>query len=79
MEKIDSNNDIRKFIDSNVSNSLPPYKFDYIPYISELGTKKDEKLFPKEIVQNVQTFINNVFSEIPTIEVRFMFNYLLAK
>ena len=46
MESIDSKADIRDFIEKNATKGLPPYKFEFIPYISEIFTKNNENNIP---------------------------------
>ena len=64
LEGINIRNDIQKFIKDNKTNIIPPVKFEYIPYISNLG-KKDEKKeiqnISPEICKEVNNFISNVF------------------
>lgn len=63
MEGVNAKADIRYFIEKNATNCLPPYKFEFIPYISELDskTKNEQCNYPKEVVNNVKNFISNVF------------------
>jgi hypothetical protein len=45
---------------------LPPYKFEFIPYTSEI---KNNSTLPKDMLSNVKNFISNVFfTEQPEIE-----------
>ena len=46
METIDSKADIRDFIEKNATKGLPPYKFEFIPYTSEIFTKNNENNIP---------------------------------
>lgn len=59
--------DIKEFISENSTNTLPPFKFDFIPFNSELQTKPIEYQGASiEIVNNVKKFIFNTFiNEIP--------------
>jgi len=36
MELINTQADIREFIELHDTNCLPPYKFEFIPYISDI-------------------------------------------
>ena len=42
MELINSQADIREFIELNDTNCLPPYKFEFIPYISDINEGNSE-------------------------------------
>ena len=64
IEGINIRNDIQKFIKENKSNNIPPEKFEYIPYISKLGSnneKKEIQNISPEISKEVNNFISNVF------------------
>ena len=50
LEGINIRNDIQKFINNNKKDTVPPKKFEYIPYISKLNIKKEEK--GKKIIRN---------------------------
>ncbi len=67
VEDIMSNNDIKEFITANSTNSLPPFKFDYIPFNSEMQTKPiDYQAGNVDIVNNVKSFIFKSFlNEVP--------------
>jgi len=67
IEDILSHNDIKEFITVNSTNSLPPFKFDYIPYNSELQTRPiDYQPGNIEIASNVKNYIFKSFlSEMP--------------
>jgi hypothetical protein len=68
MESINVNADIKTFIQSNSSNSLPPYKFEFIPYSPEIDNIHKE--YPIDVVNSVKNFISNVFfAEPPEMEV----------
>jgi len=78
MESIDSKADIRDFIEKNSTKGLPPYKFDFVPYTSEVFTKNNENNIPTSkyldiiwgIISNVKNFIQNTFlTEPPEIDV----------
>ena len=40
---INSNTDIKDFIEKNSTNMYPPYKFEFVPYSSDVQTKPDDK------------------------------------
>ena len=64
IEGINIRNDIQKFIKENKSNNIPPEKFEYIPYISKLGSnneKKEIQNISPEITKEVNNFISSVF------------------
>jgi len=64
MENINILSDIRTFIEKNATSSLPPFKFEFVPYVSEFDNKLNNgnnSKIPKEIQDNVKQFISNVF------------------
>ena len=66
MENININKDIFNYIYKNATNEIPPFKYDYIPYISELNTNntfnnKNNLNVDKNIIKEVNNFIENVF------------------
>ena len=64
MESINIRKDIKTFINKNATNALPPYKFEFIPYVSDFDITRNQlanEIIPKDIVSNVKTFISNVF------------------
>ena len=64
MESINIRKDIKNFINKNATNALPPYKFEFIPYVSDFDIARNQlanEIIPKDIVSNVKTFISNVF------------------
>ena len=66
MENININKDIFNYIYKNSSNDIPPFKYDYIPYISELNTNsfynnKNNDNLDKDIIKEVNNFIENIF------------------
>ncbi len=67
MESINVTADIKAFINKNMTNMLPPYKFEFIPYTPEI---KNNVTLPKDLISNVKNFISNVFfTEQPEIEI----------
>lgn len=74
MEGINVQYDIREFIETNSTNDIPPYKFEFIPYVSEIESKNivanngniNQNNIPKVTLDTVKNFISNVFfSSIP--------------
>ena len=64
IEGINIKNDIQKFIKENKTNFIPPIKFEYIPYVSQLGKnneKKETQNISPEISKEVKNFISNAF------------------
>ena len=78
LEGINIRNDIQKFININKKDTICPKKFEYIPYISKLGLKTDEKgktnaqKIPPEISKEVNNFISNVFPSERSNEIKFL-------
>lgn len=70
IEEVNPVNDIKEFISENSTNSLPPFKFDFIPYNSELQTRPIEYQGSSiEIINNVKDFIFKSFiNEVPEAE-----------
>jgi hypothetical protein len=63
LDEIDINNDISLYIKNNRTNEIPPFKFDYVPYISNLDKHSinDENL--KNIYKKVKEEIRSRFPE----------------
>ena len=65
LDEIDINSDISKFIRNNRTSSIPPYRFEYMPYICTLDKHnlniKDENL--KEINIKIKQEIKKLFPE----------------
>ena len=77
MESVNIQADIRSFVESNATNSLPPRKFDFIPYITDIDSKSypESNKYPKEVLTNIKNFISNVFyTEPPESEVSIRYN-----
>jgi len=79
LDGINIRNDIQKFINNNKKQTLPPKKFEYIPYISKLNIKEDEKEkktmkqnIPEDIKKEVNNFISNVFPSERFNEIKFL-------
>jgi hypothetical protein len=64
MESINIYRDISDFIFQNATNSIPPFKYDYVPYISDLNNFHNSKnnSIDKDIIKDVNNFIENIFT-----------------
>jgi hypothetical protein len=67
VDTINTQADIKDFIEKNATNLPPPFKFEFIPYTSDAQTKFFEQTpYPIEIINNVKNFISKAFcTEIP--------------
>jgi hypothetical protein len=67
---VNMQSDIKDFIEKNSTNVFPPYKFEFVPYTSDVQTKHfDQMNYPIEIINSVKNFISKTFfSEIPETE-----------
>ena len=78
LESINIRNDIQKFINNNKKDTIPPKKFEYVPYISKLNTnneakgKTNPKNIPPEIIKEVNNFISSVFPSERLNEIKFL-------
>ena len=78
LEGINIRNDIQKFINNNKKDTIPPKKFEYIPYISKLNLKLEEKgkknqqKIPPEISKEVNNFISSIFPSDRLNEIKFL-------
>ena len=64
LEDVDINNDISIYIKNNRTNEIPPFKFDYVPYICKLdkqNNNNDETI--KDINLKVKEKITQLFPE----------------
>ena len=64
LEDVDINNDISIYIKNNRTNEIPPFKFDYVPYICKLdkqNNNNDETI--KDINLKVKERITQLFPE----------------
>ena len=64
LEDVDINNDISIYIKNNRTNEIPPFKFDYVPYICKLdkqNNNNDEAI--KDINLKVKEKITQLFPE----------------
>ena len=64
MENININKDIANYIYKNTTNAIPPFKYDYIPYLSELNNNlnNNKNNIDKDIIKEVNNFIENIFT-----------------
>ena len=65
MENINIVKDISEFIHKNSTKEIPPFKFDYIPYLSDLGKNKNNlnnNITDKNIINEINNFITNNFT-----------------
>lgn len=79
MENINIQHDIKEFMENNKTNDVPPYKFEFIPYISDiddlskkenlendLNNNNNDSLNNSNIsINSVKSFFNNVFFNSP--------------
>lgn len=64
MESINIIKDINNYINIHSTNEIPPFKYDYIPYLSELNNsynKNNNIKIDKDIIKEVNNFIENIF------------------
>ena len=62
MENINIIKDISLFIHKNTSKEIPPFKYDYIPYLSDLNKSKNNSNIDKGIIDEINNFISNNFT-----------------
>jgi hypothetical protein len=68
-ENININKDINKFIYNNKTNITQLYKYEYVPYISELEKpltkeqKANNNLYSENVKENVKLFMSNIFTK----------------
>lgn len=75
VEAVDMPSDIQSFIESNKTNTVPPPKFEYIPYSIALRSKSIEEYnYPAEIIYNVIVELQSTFEK--TNENEYVFIYL---
>ena len=78
LESINLRNDIQKFINNNKKDTIPPKKFEYVPYISKLNTNNEAKgktnpqNIPPEIIKEVNNCISSVFPSERLNEIKFL-------
>ena len=68
MENINIIKDINEFIYKNTTKDIPPFKHDYIPYLSELNKNKMNLKIDKNILNDIKNFIENNFTSNKTKE-----------
>lgn len=59
-DDININKDIKNFINQNSTNDLPPFKYEFIPYSSNIG--KRYKNIPNNIIKDIRNFISTIFN-----------------
>ena len=78
LEGINIRNDIQKFININKKDTIPPKKYEYVPYISKLNINEEVKgkinnqNIPPEIIKEVNNFISTVFPSERVNEIKFL-------
>ena len=62
-EQMNITNDIRRFIYNNQSPAIPPYKFEFVPYVHDYTLPRiiTQDTTASVVVNNVKSFFNNVF------------------
>ena len=68
MENVNIIKDINEFIYKNTTKDIPPFKHDYIPYLSELNKNKMNLKIDKNILNDINNFIENNFTSNKTKE-----------
>ena len=59
-DEIDINKDIKNFIEQNSTNDIIPFKFEFIPYTSNIGKKY--KNLSNIIIKDIKNFISTIFN-----------------
>jgi hypothetical protein len=64
-ENINVQKDINNFISKNKTNITQFYKYEYVPYVSELENTilKEQKMYSENTINNVKLFMSNIFSK----------------
>ena len=62
MENINIIKDINEYIYKNTSKEIPPFKYDYIPYLSELNKNKTNIKIDQNVINDINNFIENNFA-----------------
>ena len=62
MENINIIKDLNEFIYKNTTKDIPPFKHDYIPYLSEINKNKMNSKIDKNVLDNINNFIENNFA-----------------
>ena len=62
-EQMNITNDIRRFIYNNQSPAIPPYKFEFVPYVHDYALPRiiTQDTTASVVVSNVKSFFSNVF------------------
>ena len=60
-DEININKDIKDFITQNSTNDTIPFKYEFIPYSSNIG-KKYKTVLNTKIVKDVCDFISTIFN-----------------
>jgi hypothetical protein len=68
MENVNIIKDINEFIYKKTTKDIPPFKHDYIPYLSELNKNKMNLKIDKNILNDINNFIENNFTSNKTKE-----------
>ena len=74
LEEINIKKDIDFFIISNLTNDIPPYKYEYIPFSYDL--EANHKNIDKNILKEVSNFMSNVFTLEKGVEINITKNKL---
>ena len=59
-DEIDINKDIKIFIHQNSTNDIIPFKYEFIPYTSNIGKKY--KNLSNNIIKDIKNFISTIFN-----------------
>jgi hypothetical protein len=59
-DEIDINKDIKNFISQNSTNDIIPFKYEFIPYSSNIG--KRYKNVSNNIIKEIRNFISTIFN-----------------
>ena len=59
-DEIDINKDIKNFIEQNSTNDIIPFKYEFIPYTSNIGKKY--KNLSNMIIKDIKNFISTIFN-----------------
>ena len=64
-ENINVQKDINNFINNNKTKITQFYKYEYVPYVSELENNilKEQKMYSENTINNVKLFMSNIFSK----------------
>ena len=62
MENINIIKDVSEFILKNASKEIPPFKYDYVPYLSDWNKNKTYSRIDINIINDINNFIENNFA-----------------